>query len=292
MPLSLKDSVQRQQPKHTKAVIKLALCSPGGIKRTWCVVEAPGDVMVYQKFFDSAKVTILPSDDENGKRSCHNVESIVAELYQEEKDPSLLGIRDCDYTRYTTYSAPDNIFVTDCRDVEMMMFNASSVIEGLKTWNGSFPSKIESCAEVERYLGYLRIYNELYQTSCTFHDKLTKVSLVWDNVTHTVKPNYKRILFDKFKEGCKEDVKEGDFNKFVEEKRLEEEPYVNVCRGHDMLGLLPSMMIKQEYGKAKDILHCMVEAYSYEDFSKTQLHSDISSWATARNLTIFINNSD
>lgn len=57
MPLSLKDSVQRQQPEHTKAVIKLALCSPGGIKRTWCVVEAPDDVMVYQKFFDSAKVT-------------------------------------------------------------------------------------------------------------------------------------------------------------------------------------------------------------------------------------------
>lgn len=286
MPLSLKDVIQ--QPTHTKAVIKLALHSPEGAKRVWCVVEAPDDVTIYRKFFDTTIVSILPSDDEERRRSCRNVEKIVSELYREEENLFLLGIRDCDYTRYDiSYSPPANVFVTDCRDIEMMMFSAPSVIEELKAWDVTFPEKIEECACVERYLGYFRIYNELQQTSCSFHDGMTKVSLIWDFATHSIKPDYKKNLFNRFKELCEEDVTEEEFDSFVEEKRLEEEPYVNVCRGHDMFNLLPTMMIRQEYSRAKGIWICMVNAYSYDDFSITQLYTDIKEWANVRNLMVF-----
>lgn len=283
MPRSLKESIL--QPTYTKAVIKLAMRSPEGRRRVWCVVEAPDDVRIYQKFFNTTIVSILPSDDENGKRGCQNVESVVSELYKEEKDLRLLGIRDCDYTRYDEhYSTLDNVFLTDCRDIEMMMFNAPSVVEALKNWNEEFPRKIEECAQVGRYLGYLRIYNEIRQTSCRFHDKLTKVSLVWDFSTHTIKPNYKRNLFDKFKEACETEVTEEDFNRFVEEKHLEREPYIHICRGHDMFKLLPSMMIRQEYSEWKNIWERMVAAYSNNDFSNTCLYASIKAWALRKNM--------
>ena len=287
MPCSLKDAVQQQQPKCTKSTIKQALHSIGGAQRVWCVVEAPDDVKVYEQFFDKA-VSILPSDDEDGRRSCRNVESIVSELHAEEGNLHLLGIRDCDYTRYDdSYKAPNHVFVTDCRDIEMMMFNAPSVIEGLQDWNAEFPEKIDSCARVERYLGYLRIYNDLRQLSCIFRDKLTKVSLVWDCSTHSIKSDYRKNLFDEFKKACEAEVTEEDFNCFVEEKQLEEEPYVNVCRGHDMLNLLPNMMIQQEYSKKKDIRERMVKSYSCSDFSNTHLYNAIKVWANTRSLVIF-----
>lgn len=285
MPCSLKDIVQ--QPECTKSTIKQALHSIGGAQRIWCVVEAPDDVKVYERFFDKA-VSILPSDDEEGRRSCRNVESIVSKLYNEERNISLLGIRDCDYTRYDeNYVTPDHVFLTDCRDIEMMMFNAPSVIDGLKVWNAEFPGKIETCARVERYLGYLRIYNDLRQLSCIFRDKLTKVSLVWDFSTHSIKSDYRKNLFDAFKKACTVNVTEEDFNCFVEEKQLEEEPYVNVCRGHDMFHLLPTMMIQQEYSEKKVIWKHMVESYSCSDFSNTHLYNAIKVWANTRNLVIF-----
>ena len=286
MPRTLRDSIEH--PTYTKAVIKQASHSPLGKLRVWCVVEAPDDVVIYQKFFDSMKVSILPSDDENGKRGCRNVESIVSELYNEESDLRLLGIRDCDYTRYDErYSAPDNVFLTDCRDIEMMMFVAPSVLQGLRDWNEEFPRNIEECAQVERYLGYLRIYNEIRQSSCRFHGNLTKVSLVWDGGIHAIKPDYRNNLFNKFKEACEGEVNKEDFENFVEEKRLEEEPYTYVCRGHDMLNLLSAMMIYREYGLAKDIRERMVNAYSDADFSATQLHAEILLWAEERNLIVF-----
>lgn len=68
------------------------------------------------------------------------MESIISELYDEETDLRLLGIRDCDYTRYDEYySVPDNVFLTDYRDIEMMMFVAPSVLQGLRDWNEEFP---------------------------------------------------------------------------------------------------------------------------------------------------------
>lgn len=287
MPKSLRDTIQ--QPTYTKAVIKLALRSSKGARQIWCVVEAPDDAAVYRKFFNDAAVSVLPSDDENGKRSYRNVESIVSELYQEENNPYLFGIRDCDYTRYDdNYVMPGNVFVTDCRDMEMMLFAASSVIAELTSWNVLFSEKIEACAKVERYLGYLRIYNDIRQLSCRFHDKLTKVSLVWDFSSHAIKADYKENLFVKFRDNCQDEVTEEDFNRFIEEKRLEDEPYVNVCRGHDMFNLLPAMMIQREYSQAKDILNRMIAAYSYEDFSKTLLHKNISRWADCRNLAVFL----
>lgn len=285
-PKSLKDSTP--QPSYTKAVIKSAMRSPIGIERVWCVVESSDDVDIYQKFLDTS-VSILPSEDENHKCSCHNVEDIVTSLYAENGDIRLFGIRDCDYTRYdSSYCCPQNVFLTDCRDVEMMMFCAPSVTTDLEKWDSSFPEKIEECANVVCHIGHLRIYNELKQTSCIFRNFL-KSSLVWDLANHCVIPEFKQNLFDKFKAACAGNtVDKADFETFIDEHKLGDEPYEYVCRGHDMQKLLPLMMIKTSVFSKENITRRMVNAYSVADFAKTQLYNNIQDWAKSRSLTVLL----
>lgn len=284
MPQSLRSIIA--QPTFTKGIIKLALRSPEGSRRVWCIVEGSDDIDVYERMFNIDVVKVISSEDEEGKRGCRNVEKIVTDLHAEEENPRVFGIRDCDYTRYATdYICPANVFLTDCRDIEMMMFNAPSVQTALKAWDNAFPEKIEACANVVRYLGYIRIYNEIYQTSCTFHDNLTKNSLVWNFSTHSINVDYKERLFDRYKNTCPILVEEEELNNFIQTKRLEEEPYFYVCRGHDIIRLLPNMMIYHEYNN-KAILQCMLNAYSQEDFFSTRLYCTINIWARERGLAV------
>lgn len=286
MPASLQDSVQ--QPSHTKGVIKSAMKSPDGSRRIWCVVEAYDDVEVYERFFNRETLTILPSTDEDDKRSCHNVEIIITELYAEECDPKLFGIRDRDYTSFSaTYSCPDNVFLTDDRDLEMMMLKSPSVLKGLEAHHSDFPKKVNESAEIMRFLGYLRIYNDIEQTSCTFKKNLAKVSIVWDDKSHSIYPDYKDRLFSKFQMGCAIPVNRTDFDNFVDDKKLEEKTIFEVCRGHDVCRLLCSMMIKQEFNQTEVIFQWMKETYSFSDFQQTMLYENLLEWSSNRKLEIF-----
>ncbi len=274
MPGSLKDSCL--QPRHTKAVIKAALKSERGAKILWCVVEAEEDQTVYEKFFDSASVRIIPSHDESGKKSSHNVESIVSELHSEEQNPKVVGIRDKDYTTFDSdYVRPNNVFLTDCRDLEMMMFAAKSVVEGLSEWNKDFPAKISESLSKSRYLGYLRIYNEANKLNCRFKDKLDKMELIWDYRSQKVCDDYKAKLFSKFRENICRRLTLEELNDFIKSLELESYPDYDICQGHDVCRLLRAMMKRQPYNIQSNLFQFMVKSYSPEDFGQTNLYRNI-----------------
>ena len=287
MPRSLQNSIL--QPSHTKAVIQASLKSSDGAKRVWCVVEADEDMEVFEKFFLSDIVSILPSTDEDGKRSYRNVESIVFDLYTEEENPKVFGIRDRDYTSFCdTHNISPNVFLTDGRDLEMMLLNSYSVIHGLQSWHQDFTVNVRRSTDTMRFLGYLRIFNDIRQTSCIFKDNLTKVSLVWNASTHSVYPDYRERLFSKFQDKCPVAVTREEFDDFVKQKELNDYSDYDVCRGHDVCRLLCVMMVKKEFSQQKDLFRCMKDSYSFADFKKTTLYSEVLNWADKRGLTIFI----
>lgn len=287
MAQSLRNSIQ--QPSHTKAVIKSAMRSPQGRLRVWCVVESEDDVKVYSKFFVENSVSVLPSEDEDGRCSCRNVESIVSDLYNEFPDPRLFGIRDMDYTYFdSSYVCPDNVFLTDYRDIEIMMLNSESVRNGLNSWNPTFNSVIEKSMESMRFMGYLRIFNDLKQTSCTFKGRLTKVSLVWDYSTHSLLHDYEDRVLNKFKENCKIDVSDEDVSNFIADMELDSIDLNYICRGHDVCRMISVMMIKREYSDTKEIFSKMVDSYSLDDFYKTGLYHSLRDWSEKRDLTFLI----
>ncbi|MDE7347472.1 MAG: hypothetical protein K2N48_12135 [Muribaculaceae bacterium] len=286
MPQSLQSSVL--QPSHTKAVIQASMKSTGGRQRVWCIVESDDDVEVFERFFLAPVVSVLPSTNEEGRRSYHNVESIVLDLYAEERNPQVFGIRDRDYTSFSAmYTCPANIFLTDDRDLEMMMLKSSSVIEDLRSRDPNFPANVSLSSDVMRFLGYLRIYNDVKQLSCTFKDNLTKVSLVWDNSNHYIYPDYKDRLFSKFQDINATAVTRAEFDQFIAENNLEDKTNYDICRGHDVCRLLCSIMIKKQFSNPKVIFQWMKDSYSFEAFQQTSLYHDLVDWSDNRGLTIF-----
>ena len=117
---SLQDTVR--EPSGTKAAIRQALMSPVGLRVVWVVVEAEEDVAVYEKFMQPDSTVVKTSEGETGRKGYANVELIVSEIKEEVPVAHIMGIRDADYSRFEAdYTVPANIFLTDRRDLEMML---------------------------------------------------------------------------------------------------------------------------------------------------------------------------
>ena len=115
--------------------IPLLVRTVKGSLLSYVIVESEYDQLIYNKFFDLQQVHIFTSSmiEKNYQESCTCVENIVSQITQTIKNVAVLGIRDADYTAFnSTYSLPENIFTTDARDIEMMMFECTEVKSELK----------------------------------------------------------------------------------------------------------------------------------------------------------------
>ena len=284
---SLESLLANPSTQYTKSVIQAGLRTPVGETVTWIVVEDSDDVDVYQPLFKEDSVRILTSAynvDGQEQKGCSFLEKIVEEILTEEDNPSILGIRDADYTRYEVpvHVFPQNVFHTDHRDVEMMLLSSDSVQTDLEAWNPLFLSKLEEGKMVTRKLGYMRICNHLYSLGCNFKHKV-KLSKLWDSRNHSVLSNWEQVLMDLFLTNCgnnenlEEPFTDEKFNAVVEEKGLEQESHWNVAQGHDTIRLLQYMMVKNEYCE-KAIMKRITQAYSFTDFQTTNLYRNLKTW--------------
>ena len=278
-------------PDYTKDSIKGSYQSESGRKMVFCIVEAEDDIDVYGKFITD-QVVIQPSNIA-GRKSWHNVESIVSDLHNEFPGITLFGIRDSDYTRYTKYVCPPNIFLTDARDLEMMMLHSRSVSSTLPEFK--FADKITEAQETTRFLGYLRIYNEVKQAKCIFRKNVANSKLMWDSKSRCVLPDYKDRQFNAFKSYCDSNpnctisVTRIDFDEFLMQLQLPLEVCQYVCRGHDTIKILSFMLQGTPYGDRKTLQWHLAQSYSYSDFVKTELYRSITDWASAKGFSVFIN---
>ena len=287
-PASLQTTTARLQPTYTKGIIESALRSPLEAERVWVLVEDTDDMNVYKRFFDTDIVNVLPAEDEEGRKGFEHVETIVTDILRQGLTTRIFGIRDTDYTRYedTVHQFPPAIFHTDFRDVEMMLFSAPSVTTALVNWNPEFPAKLIECLPIARYMGYLRICNHIYKLGCRFKRKV-KISVCWQDCEHAPAPDREEILVRKFLEHCHTQFTREQFEQTVRDKGLVSEDYLHVCQGHDLLDLLQRSMFKLDFNK-NNIMTCMTNAYSSDDFRMTQLYYNISAWAVTHGVCIFV----
>ena len=158
----------------TKAAIKMAMRSPIGARTVWTIVEGEDDVRLYSRMLNEDAVTIKTSEGEDGRKGYKNVESIVVEIAAEECNTKIFGIRDRDYTSFEepVHVFPDNVFVTDRRDLEMMLLEAPSVQSSMINWTTDFVKAFKIAVEVGVVLGQLRLCNHINNFSVVFRDKL------------------------------------------------------------------------------------------------------------------------
>lgn len=284
---SLRDSVADIEPKYTKSVIQASLRTPKGQRTVWIVVEDIDDKKVYEKFFVPDAVKILISEDEKGRKGCANVESIVADIIAEENCNKILGIRDADYIKYESgrYVFPESIYVTDYRDIEMMMLSAPSVMAALSEWNADIPEQLEKGKPVARKFGYMRICNHVKGLNCIFKGNV-KVHKVWDESTHDFYADWDARVMFLFLENCEVPFSKEEYQDVVAGLNLEDESYYDVCRGHDVIDLLQYMLINTQKYNRKHIMQKMIDSYALEDFKLTKLYKSVMEWTKDRNVNI------
>lgn len=287
---SLRSLVQAQQPRYTKAIVEAGVRSLSGAKKVWVIVEQSDDVNVYSKFLNHKYAQVLPSLTDKGKSGYRYVEEIVSELLKEFNQILILGIRDADYTRYesTEHQFPDNIFVTDHRDLEMMLLASSSVSDALEQWNTEFSIKLGECRPLVRTIGYLRIFNYINNIGFDFRKRF-KTEFIWNQETHQLKDDWATTLLSIFfnHRGNSEAASriEKEYSQVIKDLELEKESEYDICQGHDVLHWLSVMMVKNDYAESK-IMRRMIDAYSYEDFRRTTLHESIKLWSDSKNVSI------
>ncbi len=280
---SLRDAVL--EPKDTKSAIKQALRSISGIGTSWVVVESEDDAALYFRFMRSESTIVKTSNDEKGRKGCSNVEIIVREIKDEEPKAHIMGIRDADYTPYvTTYIQPENIFLTDRRDLEMLLLESPSVIQKLKELTPCFDDALAKSIPICRMFGYLRICNEVEQLSVRFHEQL-RPAKYWDFKTHTMKPNWEELCKDSFISLTKGNYSHSSFDSFITSHSLEKEDDYDVCRGHDVLSVLSLHLIQSCYS-ADHLMAKMIVSYSLDDFKSTKLYASIIDWQTREGVVV------
>ncbi len=282
---SLQNTVR--EPSYTEASIRQSLSSPAGMKTVWVIVEAEDDLDVYKKFMRRDTTEVKISKDKKGKKGYANVELIVRRIKQVIPKAHIFGIRDADYTRFLTdYKAPDNIFLTDRRDLEMMLLDAQNVQDALTNWTADYDAAFAKCIPICRYFGYLRIYNEIAGLSVTFHNHLHP-SKYWDFNRHDLDPEWKTKSTDKFVSLAKGVCTVADVDSFISDHALEQESMYDICRGRDFIKLLSVALVRNEYSD-DNIMAEMTLAYSLIDFKATQLYSSIQAWQKAEGVEALI----
>ena len=254
----------------------------------WVVVEDQEDKKTYEKFAAPDLTNVKTSEDQYGRKGCDNVEDIVTDI-RSRGYLNIIGIRDADYLRYRVeLPRKEGVFTTDERDLEMMLLEAPSVIGALGKSIVSFEPDIRYCKSICKELGYARVMNDVCDLGCRFQKKV-KLSQIWDCSNHTLMPDWKEryeaMVIANVKEGIH--ITKESIDTFVRTKSLSEEPEKYICRGHDVMRMFHYKRRNAPEYEAKCVIAKMIDAYSFEDFSSTDLYRETDSYAKNIGFTIW-----
>ena len=286
MPNSLKEVVE--QPVYTQASILQSLRSSKGRRLMWVVVEDKEDKAFYEKFAETSSANIKTSEDEEGRKGCEKVEQIVSYI-RSRGYKNVIGIRDADYVRYqeVEYNLPDGVFVTDVRDLELMLLEAESVVSSMSSIISEFELIMQECKSICRLAGYARIMNHVQNLGCNFKRK-AKISKIWNHNNHSLIPDWENIYKNIFISACnpEKEVSLEDFQTFVDTHDLTIEKDCDICQGHDLLDVFSYKMVRNEFAQDK-MVYLMIQCYTFEDFQKTNLYVQTRNYAQDNGLTLW-----
>lgn len=274
------------EDKYALITIPLASNSPLGRKKVWIIVEDDYDKAIYSKFltmnchiFNSQKSETLT------KKGCLNVENIVSELNNSISSGLIFGIRDADYSRFdSNYTLPDNIFRTDYRDIEMMMFECEDVKEFFCSQYHNYTASYNTSLSYAKEIGYFRIFNDVFHLGFNFKRKLKFDFL--DRIDRYSHEQLNNDLAQLFISDCS-DFSVNDFNDF--RNTIYENNDFEICRGHDVVRVIISI-IKKDYPQnlsKETINNNLKDNYSQTSFYSSTLFSSIKNWCTFRNKIIW-----
>lgn len=284
MTTSLKKSVIPE--KLALLTIPLIMQTSLGSNMSFVIVEDEFDREVYYKFFDFRLVQIYTSSlsEENTSGGNKNVIRIVTELCSRIKNIPVLGIIDADYTRFNpAFSISGNIFRTDSRDIEMMMFQCPQVHYFLNIEFGNFHDYYLRSIVTAKQLGYIRLANDVHKLRFNF-----KRYLKFNRILNSQTGDLDIQSFEEFTNLFFANISnysQTDFDQLL--SQYTDIPDDQLCRGHDVLTLLANYLKNRT--RKQEIHLYLAFYYSRNTFSQTRLFSNLRIWSQSNNRQLFIN---
>jgi|LSQX01.1.fsa_nt_gb hypothetical protein len=280
MPDSLENIIQAD--KYALQTIPLAVLSPIGQSIVWIIVEDEYDKLVYQKFFTANNhiFTSIKSTTDSS-RGYKNVEEIVDHI-STTTNAYIFGIRDADYTSFNpSYIPKDNVFLTDARDIEMMMFECDDVKKEFCDKYNDYTNIYKLSISISKEIGFYRAFNDVNEVGFSFKKKLKFDFLRDINNRDDLKVviDYLSELFSQNVVGYSTD----DFSTF-KHSNSSKQSFI-LCQGHDVIRILATLLPQQI--KKESLENDLVTYYSSSCFSSSALFRDIESWCLKQDKIIW-----
>lgn len=274
MSKSVQNIINNSQPASTEATIRQASKTKNKDTKVWIVAEGDDDAALYGKMYDKYFVQVLPSTNEKGKKSCRNVETIVSNILA-DSTIKIIGIRDKDYTPFTGYTQPPNIFLTDRRDIEMQILEVKL--------NHITPCiNSDTLAEVFHYarqVGYYRIFNDRENLGFCFDDIDT--NNYWDFSLNRLNADWRTSLEGFFLSNIQQPhtVTALKSRYDILETQLNNGNHTDydLCQGHEVVNLLKRTGLSMLSQLENDLFRW----YGKSDYATSNLAINIASWAQA-----------
>lgn len=273
MNKNLQSFVKSQQPNSTESTIRQASKTKSKDTKVWIVVEGDDDADLYGKMYDNYFVQVLPSADKRGNKSCENVETIVANILA-DSIIKIIGIRDKDYTPFTGHTPPQNIYLTDRRDIEMQIMEVKikQIIPHIT------PQSLADVFSFAKQVGYYRIFNA--QESLGFRFDCIDANNYWDFSQKRLKIGWCASL-ESFFFSCimqRHNIVrlKQKYDSLINRLNSGQPSKYDLCQGHEVVNLL----------KRTSTNHCLDQLekdlfkwYNKADYVKTTLAQSIKKWA-------------
>ena len=280
---------------YTLGDVRSALSWPDADKKCLVLVEGKADSDCYNKVLSGKDVIIIKAGyvaRDGVKRGGFSVvKSIVKSILESGLTRGIIGIVDKDYTtfRKSPIVQPDNIFTTDKRDLEMMLWSIDAVSSSIVTRLSSEPQnenwrldtvKLDKTKQISRYMGSIHISDVWHGLRCehTFQNML-----YWDFGSHNFKADWEKNIFQYFVNQCASmstpvmytqemlDESNAQFD-------VEHLDFCDVARGHDFLTILSHVMVDTNTYSEENLTNIMISCITPDMFRFTSLWRAINDW--------------
>lgn len=262
----------------TKAYIEACMRSP---KRAhvFILVEGFFDKHIYEERFNPDKIHVMIAAYDNLHHNRSSVQNLVKEINTTYSFCHVVGIRDKDYSVILGQQPVPNIYTTDDRDLEMMIFRSPS-------FNASDHNMTSYLNEVLPYcvdFGHIRIYAESKGIrNREINDKMN-ISSVYDQQKKSYVVAPKSTLRQIFRDKIDATTTDELLDNFTIEKGLSTLSPYDVCRGHDVVTLMGFVHGNDYVVSAME--EKMEQHYGKDDFYSTDLFLAIESYCMPFNIS-------
>ena len=251
---------------------------------TFLLVEGLFDRLFFNPFVDRSICEIV---------TCDGKENLIAthEILRDFGFPGFICIADsnCDKLQGCTLSESDFIY-TDHHDLEMMIFNSPAINDVINAYanperliafaENTGATIIESLQGACLEIGYLRWLSIREDLQLDF--KNLRYSRFLNKPTLRV--HLENLIISVLNNSSRQDLDIANICDQIEQlKQITADP-LDICNGHDLIELL-KIAFSRSIGNhsrqsMESIERSLIPAYRMEYLNTTQLHQDITSWAS------------